>query len=286
MFKIGVILESLRCGLEGGLRAAAELKVDGIQFYASAGETHYTKLQGSRGRDLKHRLEDTDLTLAAICGDFGGHGLANASENTQRLQDIKRVIELASALSCQVVTTHIGVIPDDTACSRYNILHAACTELGSFATKHGVTLAVETGPEPASVLRNFLDALGAESGVGVNFDPANLVMVCRSDIPSAVATLAPYIVHTHAKDGRNLQTVDPDILYAVFAGDPAPSGFRVGDHIQETPLGEGDVHFPEDRAALKSNGFTDGFLTIERETGENPLREITNAVGFLRSFST
>lgn len=283
MFKIGVMLESFRLGLVGGIQAASELGVDGIQLYATGGETHFSKLRGETRTNLRNRLRDAGLEVAAVCGDFGGHGLASASDNPKRIEEIKQVIELAKALNSKVVTTHIGVIPADSQHPRYEVMRAACSEIGSFALQHDVTLAIETGPEPAKVLRRFLDDLGSNSGVGANFDPANLVMVCQEDIPPAVETLAPYIVHTHAKDGRNLQPVDPEILYGVFAGDPAPAGYRVDDYILETPLGEGDVPFPAYLDALRSHGFTDGYLTIEREVGEDPKRDIAIAVQTLKT---
>ncbi|MGA0334222.1 MAG: sugar phosphate isomerase/epimerase family protein [Kiritimatiellia bacterium] len=285
MFKIGVMLESFRLGLEGGIRAAADLNVDGIQLYATAGETHFSKLKGPALKDLRRRLSDAHLEVAAVCGDFGGHGLADAPANPGRIEEIKQVIRLAHELESRVVTTHIGVIPADPEHPRYKVMSAACAEIGKFAVAHDITLAIETGPEPAKVLRRFLEDLGDRSGVGVNFDPANLVMVCQENIPLAVSTLAPYIVHTHAKDGRNLQPVDPELLYGVFAGDPKPAGFHIGDYILETPLGEGDVPFPAYLQTLRTNGFSSGYLTIEREVGENPVRDITTAVQFLQEMN-
>ncbi len=282
MFKIGVMLESFRLPLQESIQAAGDLEVDGIQLYATGGETHFSKLQGSFLKDFCKRLADARLEVAAVCGDFGGHGFTIASENVKRIDDSKRVIELAGKLNSKVVTTHIGVLPHDPTHPRYQLMSKACKELGLFAVEHGITLAIETGPEPANVLRKFLDDLGPDSGVGVNFDPANLVMVCREDIPKAVEILAPYIVHTHAKDGKNLQPVDPEILYGIFAGDPKPEGYKIGDYILETPLGEGDVPFPAYLDALRKHGFNDGYLTIEREVGENPRHDIAIAVKYLK----
>jgi sugar phosphate isomerase/epimerase len=282
MFKIGVMLESFRLGLGGGIQAAAQLGVDGIQFYATGGETHFSKLRGPALADVRARLGDAGIEVAAVCGDFGGHGFEIAAHNRRRIDETKRVIELARKLDCRVVTTHIGVIPGDPHHPRRSAMSAACRDIGPFAAEHGITLAIETGPEPAIVLRRFIEGLELCAGIGVNFDPANLVMVCREDIPAAVATLAPYIVHTHAKDGRNLRPVDAGVLYGVFAGDPAPDGFNVNDYIVETPLGEGDVPFSAYLAALRANGFTTGYLTIEREVGDNPRRDIAQAVEFLR----
>ncbi len=289
MFKIGVMLESFRLSLPESINAAAELGVDGIQLYATGGETHFTKLRGAALCELRSRLRDAGLEVAAVCGDFGGHGFQTAAENPQRLDATKHVIDLARELDCDVVTTHIGVIPADSAHPRYAVMLEACRELGEFAAGHEATLAIETGPEPAAVLGQFIARLGlgpAGGGIGVNFDPANLVMVCRENIPAAVAILAPYIVHTHAKDGRNLRPVDAETLYGAFAGDKhIPADFCPDDYILETPLGDGDVPFHDYLQALGDHGRNNVYLTIEREVGDHPRADIAQAVKFLNTAS-
>lgn len=282
MYKIGVMLESFRQPLAESIQTAASLGVDGIQLYATGGETHFSKLTGPALKEFQARLRDTGQEVAAVCGDFGGHGFQHAEENPQRVENTKQIIDLAIELNSRVVTTHIGVVPADLSHSRAEIMAAACRELASYAHRRQVTLAIETGPESAATLRAFLEHLEVDGGIGVNFDPANLVMVMKEDIPAAVQTLAPWIVHTHAKDGKNLRPVDPEILYGVFAGGLKPEGFHIGDHILETPLGEGDVPFPSYLEALYATGFTDGYLTIEREVGDQPVEDITAAVYFLK----
>jgi sugar phosphate isomerase/epimerase len=280
MCKIGVMVESFRRGLRGGVEAAATLGVQGIQFYATGGDSHFLRLRGAALKEFKAFLRDMNLDVAAVCGDFGGFGFQIESGNRQRIEDSKRVLELALELNCPVVTTHIGVIPPDPAHPRYRVMARACVELGRAAHAMGGVFAIETGPEPACVLRSFIDRLELPGGIGVNFDPANLVMVCREDIPSAVQLLMPYIVHTHAKDGINLKPVNAEQLYASFAGGGDPS-FHAGEYIRETPLGEGDVPFPAYLALLYGGGFT-GSLTIEREAGPDPWRDIELAVRFLQ----
>jgi len=49
----------------------------------------------------------------------------------------------------------------------------------------------------------------------------------------------------------------------------------------ELPLGEGDVDFPAWLAALHEIGYQ-GFLTIEREVGEDPETDIRKAVEYLK----
>ena len=109
-------------------------------------------------------------------------------------------------------------------------------------------------------------------------------MVCRDDPVAAVATLAPYIVHTHAKDGRNLRPCDPEQVYAAFTDGTYPDLEKAlgGSPFVELPLGEGDVAWKPYLAALSAIGY-DGFLTIEREEGEDRYGDIAKGVKFLRS---
>ena len=116
--KIGVLLDSLRLDMEAGLAAASELGADGVQIYATRGDAHPKRLAGARRSALKKRLEDLGLEMAAVCGDFGGHGFQISSKNPARIDDSMRVMELALDLDCNVVTTHIGVIPDDQSHER------------------------------------------------------------------------------------------------------------------------------------------------------------------------
>ena len=278
--KIGVMVESFRLGLDKGLRATADLGVNGVQIYATHDDMLPANLNSAARSELRRKIEDLGLEIAALCGDFGGHGFQIAEDNPQRIEDSQRVVDLAVDLGCRVVTTHIGVIPAKATHPRYVIMARACEKLGRYAGDAGVAFAIETGPEPAAVLRAFLDDLNIGPGLGVNFDPANLVMVCRENIPAAVQTLAPYIVHTHAKDGINLKPVDPEALYASFT--KAVPGFSGADYIAEVPLGKGQVHFESYLAALRQAGY-DGYLTIEREVGQNPQQDIEEAVTFLKT---
>lgn len=281
-FKIGAMVESFRLGLEGGLAKAAELGVDGVQISATGGDMHPAVFKGEARAKLLKRVKELGLEVAAICGDFGGHGFQAEEENRKKVADSKLVVDLALELGCKVVTTHIGVIPGDKKHPRYAVMAKACEELGAFAHSRGATFAIETGPETAAVLRNFIDDLGLPGGIGVNFDPANLVMVCREDIPAAVATLGKYIVHTHAKDGLNLKPVDPEIIYGNFA---APvQGFDWREYIKEVPLGKGAVPFKQYIAGLAAEGFK-GYLTIEREVGDEPAKDIAAAVVFLKKLT-
>ena len=111
-------------------------------------------------------------------------------------------------------------------------------------------------------------------------DPANLVMVTADDPVQAVHTLKNYIVHTHAKDGIQLQPCDPAQVYAGFASD-SPEGTPVSALYREVPLGKGAVKWDSYLQALNEIGYS-GYLTIEREVGDDPTMDIRLAVKFLR----
>lgn len=277
--KIGIISDSFRLNLRDGLKKAAQLGADGVQIYAVQGEMAPENLSAQQRRDLKHYIADLGLEVSALCGDMGGHAFTREAENAYKVERSCRIMDLALDLDCHVVTTHIGVVPGDPNHPRYAVMQKACRAMGEYGDKVGCKFAIETGPETSNVLRPFLDSLGCKS-MCVNLDPANLTMVSGDDAVQAVYTLAPYIVHTHAKDGRMINYHDPELIYDFFAGEESIK-LAMEDCFIELPLGEGDVDWPNYIKALKDIGY-DGYLTIEREVGDDPAKDIGMAVDFLR----
>ena len=274
-FKIGVIIDSFRIGVGKGIEKAREVGADGIQVYATSGEMAPENLNSAQRKEMLDRIKSHGLVVSALCGDLGGHGFMYGDDNAWRIEKSKRIMELAHDLGTNVVTTHIGVVPEDEAHPRYAVLQQACYELAQFGDQAGASFAIETGPEKATVLRRFLDSLGAK-GVRVNLDPANFVMVTGDDPVEAVKILSPYIVHTHAKDGIRLLEKSPEVIYGMIEDE-----IQAGEAFREVPLGEGSVDFPAYLNALHQIGFS-GFLTIEREVGDNPEKDIRMAVQFLK----
>ena len=274
-FKIGVIVNSFRLGVIEGIKKAAEVGADGIQIYATRGEMAPDNLTPAKRRELLDMIKSYGLTISALVGDFGHPGFCDPSLNPQRIIDSKKVLDLAKDLQTNVVTTHIGAVPDDDTCDRWKIMQEACEKLGEYGDNIEAYFAIETGPEPAVLLKKFLDSMKS-NGVRVNFDPANLVMVVGDIAKEAVGVLGDYIVHTHAKDGIMLNRTDREIIYGL-----APRPKDMPPAFKEVPLGEGDVNFPEYLKALAATGFK-GFLTIEREVGPDPEGDIRKAVSFLK----
>ena len=232
-------------------------------------------MNAQKRTDFKNLVSDCGLVISALCGDLGC-GFADKDRIPGLIEKSKRILELAKELGTDVVTTHIGVVPSDKNVDRYKIMQEACAELAEYADGLNAHFAIETGPETSAVLKEFLDSLNS-TGVAVNLDPANLVMVTGDDPAGAVYNLKDYIVHTHAKDGKQLFYKDPEIIYGV-KDDPIVTG----PSFEEVPLGEGGVDWDKYLAALEDIGFN-GFLTIEREVGDNPEKDIKGAVEFLKN---
>lgn len=279
-FKIGAMSDSFRLAPREGVRKAREVGAEGIQIYVVAGEMSPEAMNAAARADFKAFCADLGLEIAALCGDLGGHGFERPDENPAKVARSKKIVDLAVDLGASVVTTHIGVVPDEPDDPTWAVMREACRELGAHAAERGVTFAVETGPEVATTLRRFLDDVGS-TGVGVNLDPANFVMVTGDDPVAAVETLGGYIVHTHAKDGVKLAPCDAKQVYHAFA-EGGVEGLEIGKLFNEVPLGEGAVDWDGYLDALEATGFR-GFLTIEREVGENPEADIRRAVEFLEA---
>jgi len=278
-FKVGVMVDSFRLELEEGINKAREVGAAGIQIYATYGRMAPENLSVAQRKEILDKIKSNGLVVSAICGDLGGHGFAKPEDNSWKIEKSKRIMDLAKDLESNVVTTHIGVVPDDESHPRWRILQDACGELAEYGDNVGAFFAIETGPEKASTLKKFIDSLKC-GGVCVNFDPANLVMVTGDDPVEAVYTLKEYIVHTHAKDGIMKKQTDPEKIYNFFA-EGGIEDLRLEDYFVETPLGEGQVDFGRYLKALDDIGYC-GFLTIEREVGENPEKDIRQAVVFLK----
>ena len=278
-FPIGVMLESFRLPTPEAVKKAAEVGAKGIQMYCTNGEHAPENMTPAKCAELLDMLKSYGLRFSALCGDLG-HGFGNAELNPTLIEKSKRIVDLSLTLECGIVTTHIGVVPQDPTHDRYKIMQDACYQLAEYADSVGARFAVETGPETSADLKKFLDSLGGTKGVGVNLDPANLVMVTGDDPVVAVHNLKDYIVHTHAKDGVMLHRGNPEYIYGVVH--PVPEEFQGIQYFAEVPLGQGNVHFDTYLAALDEIGYK-GFLTIERECGGTPEADIRLAVEHLNA---
>ena len=277
MFKIGTLADWFGVGLLEGIRESQRCGATGVQIYAW-NDLDPAIVSKSQIQKVKDTAKECHQEIVALCGELGGNGLERVVDTPQKIAYLKGVVDLATEFDCSVITTHIGVIPKDTKCERYHTMLAACHEIGLYAAKNDVFIAIETGPEPVCQLKAFVDQC---SGIGINYDPANLVMVTGDDEVQGVHTAGSSIVHTHAKDGICNHYVGPKEIYSLFAKGGIESLNRASAYFTEMPLGQGSVRWHQYLQALSDIGYK-GYLTIEREVHQNAAMDIRLAVEFLK----
>lgn len=283
--KIGVMTNSFRTDVREALRKAKEVGADGVQIHAVRGEMVPENLSTGDRKELKAYIDSLGLEVAALCGDLGGHGFQDKAGNAEKIEKSKRILDLALELGTNVITSHIGLIPEETESVIYEDMQKACYELGEIASRANAYFAIETGPESAWHLKQFLDSLGTK-GIAVNFDPANMVMVLNEDPVEGIDLLKDHLVHTHVKDGVQYKPVDPKDVYGLVGHERSEAltrALQAGEIFKEVPLGEGNVNFDTYFAKLQEIGYT-GYLTIERETGDQPAHDIRQAVEFIKRY--
>jgi L-ribulose-5-phosphate 3-epimerase len=273
--RIGVLVDNLHLPITEGIKQVKELGADGFQVYVIEGEMTPENMTGSTLSDFKAFVADLGLEISALCGDLG-KGFLDPQINREVIPRSKEFIDLAVKLGVKVVTTHIGTLPEDENAPQWQVGVEAVRELATYAHGKGCVFASETGPEAPTLLLKFLRQVNTP-GIGINYDPANLIMLGPFDHIGGVHVLKDYIVHTHAKDGVCLMEKEN----------------QVNDFI-ELPLGEGAVVFKYYLRALDRIGY-DGYLTIERELMKKEgaaievaegdrVGDVRRAIQFLRSF--
>lgn len=262
-FEIGVMFGCFRREFDEGLQLAAGMGATKLQV-----GWEWMELPPAEQREILKRINSHGLGVSAVCA--GLDGIHSGDMGT--VESAKRAVDLALNLGTNVVTSHIGVIPD-VRDQTWEKMARVSLPIGEYAQSMGVRVAIETGPESPATLADFIDSV-CPRGLGVNLDPANLAMVGGYDPVEAVRLLGNRIVHTHAKDGIRLSGYSAAQIYG---GLVSPGGYT----YLEVPLGKGDVDFPSWLEALDSVGY-EGVLVIEREVGDDPVGDIALAVKFLR----
>jgi sugar phosphate isomerase/epimerase len=173
-----------------------------------------------------------------------------------------RAIELTAELKVRFLSMHFGFIETQNP-AKAKALIERTRMLVDKADEHNITLLMETGQESAGELRDFLEKVH-HPALGVNFDPANMILYGKGNPVEAVGILGSWIKHVHIKDA--LKTKTP------------------GEWGTEVVWGAGEVNAAEFLKALKLVDFM-GALAVEREAGDDRLGDIKTAVKILRQFT-
>lgn len=170
-------------------------------------------------------------------------GLVPEATRAERVAVLKRSADFARRVGAPSITTHVGFIPENPSDPNYPPVVDALREAAAHCNAVGLQFWFETGQEtPITLLRTIHD-IGLDN-LGINLDPANLLMYGKANPVDALDIFGPYVRGVHAKDGEY-----------------PTNGRQLG---VEKPLGEGRVNFPALLGKLNALGFN-GALTIERE---------------------
>ena len=231
MLKISVIADDLQLPPKEAVRTVSRMGARGVQLYATRGDLTPENLSRSGRRDLARFVRNQGLDWTAICGDLGGGRFADAANVDRFVDRTRAVLEMAREVGVPVVTAHAGPIPTDPDDPTARQIAEAVRAVGDFADRVGVAYALETGMESADTLAGLIERIG-NPALGVNFDPANLIL--RGDDPiESIEKVAGRIAYVHAKDA--IQT-----------------GAGQGRIV---PLGEGELDYPQFLAALEEFGY-------------------------------
>lgn len=172
-------------------------------------------------------------------------------------------LPVAQAMGVKLVTFHAGFIPADAASPVRAKVRQRINAIATLFASSGIHIALETGQESAATLRAFLADVG-QTSVGVNFDPANMLLYGSGEPIAALRELAPLVRQVHLKDAE-------------------PSGFH-GRWGREMPLGQGRVDWQEFLRTLGEINFS-AALVIEREAGDDRIGDVRSAAELVRSLT-
>lgn len=212
-------------------------------------------MMGMKGEDYS-TLESIRRTGGVRTDETWPENLAAAEANAA----------LAQRLGLGLVTFHAGFLPHEQADPERERMLDRLRRLAGVFGSRGVRVALETGQETADTLIAVLDDLNAgpdapPAPVGVNFDPANMILYGMGDPITAFTRLSHHVAQVHLKDARPTE--------------------RPGTWGTETPLGDGAVRWPDFFYVYRDADLRCD-LVIERESGERRVEDVQSAAEYVR----
>lgn len=258
--------------IERTFEAVKEMDLRVVQVQSLQLPEDYYSKEGTQ--KFVNLLKKYGLEVSALCLVFKGEqysdwetvkrtvGYLPQDRVAERIKYSKRCIDFAMETGISIVTTHMGVLPEDHSTVSYHRLLSAVREVARYCQDRGVTLALETGQETSAELREFIQQTGED--VRVNFDGANFIIYGLDEPIEALDTLKDLIVHVHIKDG---------LLPA-----------RRGLLGEEVPLGEGRAEVAKTMHKLVECGYAGPFIMevyFGMKRGADPLSELRKSKAFL-----
>ena len=182
-------------------------------------------------------------------------GVAPDATWEQNWANMRATAALAQQLGLKLVTFHAGFLPHKEKDPNFAKMLRRLAETADAFQAANITVGLETGQETAPVLVQLLQKL-KRPNVGVNFDPANMILYDKGDPIAALRVLGPWIRQVHIKDARRTKV-------------PGTWG-------EEVAAGTGEVDWPAFFATLQELNYAGDFV-IEREAGSQRVADIRTA---------
>jgi sugar phosphate isomerase/epimerase len=234
--RVQIALDPIRENAEVWGNTATLLRQNGITMVSGMFRT--------AGEDYSS-LESIRRTGGLAPDDTWDENWENAQENA----------DLSQQLGLKLVTFHAGFLPHEKGDPEFEKLQHRIRLVADLFAAKGIDLAFETGQESAETLKGFLEKLG-RSNMGVNFDPANMILYDKGDPIEALRALAPWVKQCHLKDANRTR--------------------QPGTWGEEVVVGTGQVDWPQFFGVLREAKFS-GCLCIEREAGSGRVADIVVA---------
>lgn len=251
--KIGVSLSGLKQPLPQLLKAASDFGAEGVQFDALHG-LRPDALSETGRRQFLHLLDELGLKVASLQLPFR-RTLFDLENLDARIDAVKSALTFAHQLRTPTVTARVGTIPPPDS-GDYLTLRQVLGDLAAHGNRVGGCLAITPTHDSAENLAKLLGSIN-EGLVGIDLDPAGCVLADQNPA-EMLRALHDRVLHIQARDA---------IREAFGSG-------------QEVPLGRGEVDWSEFLPVTEEVGYR-GWITALRTQGDDPLRDLANAVAYL-----
>ena len=225
-----------------------------------------------RAFEVRAESESAGVSMTALWAGWPGPARWNFTEGpttlgivppalrAERVKALKSAGPFARDLGVPAVITHLGFIPENAPDPEFRAVVAAVREIAEHLGSVGLQFWFETGQETPVTMLRLMQEVGT-ANLGINLDPANLILYGRGNPVDALDVFGKHVRNVHAKDG-------------LYPTDPMKLG-------REVKVGTGRVRWPEFVRRLGEIGF-EGELIIEREiSGEEQRRDIADTVAYL-----
>lgn len=191
-------------------------------------------------------------TLESIAYTGGLRQTKNWEANLKRAREVAMI---ASDAGLSLVTFHAGFLPEDPRDRLHKTMIERIEKVAQEFASRDVLLGLETGQERAETLLETLDGID-EPLLGINFDPANMILYGMGNPNEALEELADYVLQVHIKD--------------------ATASSTPGQWGTEVPAGQGETDWAR-LFAFVNTSLPDVNLVIEREAGDPRVADVVTA---------